>query len=149
MNNQGNWEPNQPHFLHTNLKSGTRKTYIIMGQTAITVIHYTWLHINVPGTFLIINTVHPEKNMGSERIAKRCLNIMKKLGIDTEVYKSHSLRGATATQLAQSGVPIPWIQGRGGWTSMDTLQKTITHCIEPKTGRHYQPQGENPLGTPW
>ena len=85
-----------------------------MGQTAITVIHYTWLHINVPGTFLIRSTDHPHKDMGSERIAKRCLNIMKKLGIDTEVYKSHSLKRDTATQLAKSGVTLPWIQGRGG-----------------------------------
>ena len=61
--------------------------------------------------------------MGSGRIAQRCLNIMSQVGIDTEIFKAHSLRGATATQLAQQGVPLPWIQGSGGWTSMETLQK--------------------------
>ncbi len=136
MNNQGNWDPNQPLFLHTNSKSGTRKTYSIMGQTAITVIHYTWLHINVPGAFLIRNTDQPERPMGSERIAKRCLNIMKQLGIDTEVYKSHSLRGATATQLAKSGIRLPWIQGRGAGPTWTPCKNITTHCIKARTGNN-------------
>ena len=123
LNSQGNWDVNQPLFLHTSSKTGNRKTYSVMGQTALAIFHYVWLHINVPAPYLIRNTDHPETNMGAERIAKRCLKILGQLGIDTAVYKSHSLRGATATHLAQSGVPLHWIQGKGGWSSLEILQK--------------------------
>ena len=123
MNPKGNWTPTQPLFIHSSTKNGTRKTFSILGITATTLLHYIWLHLNNPAPFLLRHTDNPHKCLGSERISKRCLNILTNLDIDTQIFKSHSIRGATATHLAKQGVPLPWIQNRGGWQSPETLQK--------------------------
>ena len=117
-----------------------------MGQTALTIVHYVWLHINLSAPYLIRNTDHPETNMGAESIAKRCLKILEQLGIDTAVYKSHSLRGATATHLAQSVVPLHWIQGRGGWSSLETLQKHYNSLHQKQNWEALLTSGGAPSG---
>jgi integrase len=112
-----------PLYLHTNTKTGARQTYSIMGTTALTLVEYTWHHRDSPAPYLIRHQDHQALCMGPERIAKRCMNIMRHMGIDTTMFKSHALRGATATHLAKKGVPLPWIQARGGWSSMETLRE--------------------------
>ena len=150
MNNQGNWEPHQPLFLHTNSKSGTRKTYSIMGKTAITVIHYTWLHINVPGTFFIRTTDQPQKNVGSERNPKRCLNILKKMVIYTErgIQKPQLERGHSNPTGPKCSIPA-LDPGRGGWTYMDTLQKHYNSLHQTQNWETLLPSGGKPSGNLW
>ena len=134
MNPKGNWTQEKPLFIHSTTKNGTRKTFSIFGTTATTLLHYIWLHLKNPAPFLLRHSDNPHKCLGSERISKRCLNILTNLDIDTQIFKSHSIRGATATQLAKQGVPLPWIQNRGGWQSPETLQKIAMHCTKDKIG---------------
>ena len=123
LNPTGTWQPAEPLLITSTTKAGARKTFTITGATAFTIINYVWRHMDKPAPYLIRRVDKPEICMGAERIAKRCLNIMTDLQIYTNAFKSHSLRGAKATYLAQAGVPLPWIQGRGGWSSLETLQK--------------------------
>ena len=46
---------------------------------------------------------------------------MKEAGINVEVFKSHSLRVATATHLLKAGCKKTWVKARGGCSSMATL----------------------------
>jgi hypothetical protein len=49
------------------------------------------------------------------------LVLMEEQGIETRVFKAHSLRGATATHLLKKGVPHSLVQARGAWSSSQTL----------------------------
>ena len=117
------WQPDQKPFICTRAKGGTRRQFSVAEDTARTLVRYVWEHRAHPAPFLTRYVREPAQCLGSERIAKRCLGVLKAIGVDVAVFKSHSLRGATATHLATRGVPLPWFQGRGGWSSLGTLQQ--------------------------
>ncbi len=60
--------------------------------------------------------------LGSERLAKLVLNCLKQLGVDIQTWKSHSLRGAAATQAIIAGIPPTVVQHQGGWRSRETFE---------------------------
>ena len=59
--------------------------------------------------------------MDSERIAKQLLDTMKSVGINVDIFKAHSLRGATATHLLTKGVSQDLVQSRGHWTTSQNM----------------------------
>ena len=76
--------------------------------------------------------------MGAQRIAKRTLEVMGRVGIDTKIFKAHSLRGATATAMMEKGMPKDYVQARGGWRSSATLDENYARL-------HQGVQGERVL----
>lgn len=50
-----------------------------------------------------------------------------------EPFRFHDLRHYGATFLHAAGVPDHYIMQRGGWDSIETLQKIYTHCLPQKT----------------
>ena len=84
-------------FICTTDKNGAALTFSVQGQTLQTLVHYMHAHLSYPAPFLIRHTGEPALCLGSERIAKRLMHIMEEVGIDTSIFKAHSLRGATAT----------------------------------------------------
>lgn len=50
-----------------------------------------------------------------------------------EPFRFHDLRHYGATMLHAAGVPDHYIMQRGGWDSIETLQKIYTHCLPEKT----------------
>ncbi len=48
-------------------------------------------------------------------------------------FRFHDLRHYGATMLHAAGVPDHYIMQRGGWDSVETLQKIYTHCLPEKT----------------
>lgn len=50
-----------------------------------------------------------------------------------EPFRFHDLRHYGATFLHAAGVPDHYIMQRGGWDSIDTLQKIYTHCLPEKS----------------
>lgn len=117
----GAWRPGDPIYIHTTTKSGARRTYSTMGTTTEHLISYAYGNIEHPALCMFRNVRQPTHCLGAERIAKRCLDVMTRHGVDTSVFKSHSLRGAVATHLMDNGVPMHWVQARGGWASTATL----------------------------
>jgi hypothetical protein len=108
-------------FLKTTDKGGKPTTFSITGLTLRAVRTYILEFKVRPAPFLLRYTNDGRFCMGAERIAKRLLAIMAQHGIDTEVFKAHSLRGATATHLMRVGVPRHEVRARGGWSSSQTL----------------------------
>ena len=109
-------------FIQTTTKTGALATFSVAGMTLQTLLEYVWLHLDFPAPYLIRYVHEPHKCMGSERIAKRVKERMQELGIPTEAFKAHSLRGATATTLLMHGMEPQWVQARGGWTNQTTMQ---------------------------
>ena len=109
------------HFVRATDKKGEATTFSITGFTLYTLLEYMHRHLNQPALFLFRYTKDPSQCLGSERLAKRLLQVMQQCGIDTATFKAHSLRGATATHLLAKGTPISHVQARGHWSSLQTL----------------------------
>ena len=61
--------------------------------------------------------------LSAERIAKETLLCMEKHNIDVSLFKSHSLRGASATAMLAAGVPQNVTRQRGGWVDHRAFEK--------------------------
>ena len=119
-------------YIKCTTKTGELTTFNLRGQTLDTVLEYIFDHRSQPAQFLFWSTVNPHQCLGSERLAKRLLLVMQAVGIDTEVFKSHSLRGATATHLLKEGVPHHLVQSRGAWSSSATLDTYYNRLHQTK-----------------
>jgi len=108
-------------FLKTTGKTGTSQVYSVQGKTLETIRMYLYRHMEHPAQTMFRYTKEPQHCLGPERIAKRVLAKMEQLGININIFKAHSLRGATATHLLKTGASKTLVQARGHWTSTQTL----------------------------
>lgn len=111
------------YYIHTTSKSGLLSTFRVSGMTLCNLVDYLHRHLDFPALNLIRYLKEPSRCLGAERIAKRVLERMAELGVDTAAFKAHSLRGAAATRFLGQGVPPQWVQARGGWSSEATMQQ--------------------------
>jgi len=72
---------------------------------------------------LFLSYVKPHKPITSQCLANRLKEILGKTGIDTSVYKAHSVRGASSTAAAAKGVLIEDILHTADWNTDSTLKK--------------------------
>lgn len=108
------------HYLKTTDKNGQQQTLSVQGHVLQCLALYIHRHLDIPAQHLFRYVKDPHCTLGSERLAKRLLVTMEKAGINTEHFKAHSLRGATASHLLNN-VDKHLVQSRGGWTSSRTL----------------------------
>ena len=81
------------------------------------------MHIRFPAMFLFRYTKEQGSCFTAERLTKKVLEQIWKLGNDITVWKAHSLRGATATHLLAQGCPQTLVQARGHWSNQGTLER--------------------------
>ena len=111
------------YYLKSTNKCGAATTHSIEGVVLTSVVQYLHRHLHVPAPHLLRHLLAPAKVLSADRIANRALSAMANCGVDTEIYKAHSLRGATATHLLRQGAPRALVQTRGGWSTMAALDK--------------------------
>ena len=58
---------------------------------------------------LLLSCIHPHKPVSPATLARWLKELMHLTGIDTSVFKGHSVRGADATEVAKQGFSIPEI----------------------------------------
>ena len=68
------------------------------------------------------------KSLGAERLANLLVGILEEAGIDTAHINGHSARGAVASALIRSGVPLTEVLNRCRWSGIQTLAK---HYLKP------------------
>ena len=66
---------------------------------------------------LLLSFVKPHKPISRDTLSRWVLFILKEAGLDTDIYKSHSTRGASASAAKRLGVPINIIMKRASWKS--------------------------------
>jgi integrase len=125
------FEQDSNYFVKTTDKNGALQTYSVSGVTLETLLHYLDKYKDSPGLYLFRYAKQPECYLGPERLAKRLLQVMAEEGIDTNTFKAHSLRGATATHLLQMA-PQSLVQARGRWASGETLDKYYARLHQEK-----------------
>ena len=76
-----------------------------------------------PNRSLFISLKPPFKNLSAQRIAKVVKETMQQAGIDTELWKAHSLRGSSASKAAAQGAKVDELFKLARWSSYQTFQK--------------------------
>ena len=49
--------------------------------------------------------------------------VLKNAGIDTDIFKAHSVRGASTTAAVNSNVPLDDVMKMADWSRVSTFQK--------------------------
>ena len=108
-------------YIKTTDKNAKVQLFNVTDPTLHLLLKYLVNHVQHPGLFLFRHLKQPHLYLSAERLAKRVQKFMQAAGINVQVFKSHSLRGATATHLLRQGCDKSWVKTRGGWSSMATL----------------------------
>ena len=74
-----------------------------------------------PAVFL--TSIKPYGPATSATIARWIKSVLEKAGIDTSIFKAHSVRGAAATAAAEAGISIPEILEAADWSSGSTFER--------------------------
>ena len=78
-----------------------------------------------PGSpqLLFLSYVKPHKPVTSQRLAHWLKELLGKAGIDTSVFKAHSVRGASSTAASMKGVLIEDILRTADWSTDSTFRR--------------------------
>ena len=72
---------------------------------------------------LFISYVKPHKPISAPSLARWLRSLLKASGVNSDVFKAHSVRGASTTAAANSNVPLSEILKMADWSSPSTFQK--------------------------
>ena len=72
---------------------------------------------------LFISYIKPHKPVTSQRIAHWIKDLLGQAGVDTSVFKAHSVRGAAATAALNKGVTLADILQAADWSSDTTFRR--------------------------
>ena len=83
--------------------------------------------------FSFSSYVKPYKAVSKASISRWLREVMTRSGIDTDVFKAHSVRAAATSRAKQSMVPIDHILARAGWSSTCTFARYYDKPIAKDT----------------
>ena len=72
---------------------------------------------------LFISYVKPHKPISAPSLARWLRSLLKASGVNSDIFKAHSVRGASTTAAANSNVPLSEILKMADWSSPSTFQK--------------------------
>lgn len=78
---------------------------------------------NGPSTRLLLSYVKPYSSVSRDTISRWIRTVMARAGIDTSVYKSHSVRAAASSKAKMCSVPVSEIMSAAGWSNVGTFSK--------------------------
>lgn len=72
---------------------------------------------------LLLSHVKPHRPVTAERIAHWLKEVMSKAGVDTSVFKAHSVRGASTSAAKDRGMPMQDILATADWSKESTFRR--------------------------
>ena len=72
---------------------------------------------------VFLTTIKPHNVASSSTIARWLRNVLEKAGIDTSIFKAHSVRGAAVTAASNAGVTTGDILNAADWSSPSVFQR--------------------------
>ena len=72
---------------------------------------------------LFISFIRPHKPVTTSTVGRWIKSVLSSAGIDTSVFKAHSVRGASVTNAYIRGVPVAEILRTADWTNERTFRK--------------------------
>ena len=107
-------------FLDKNFRN---RLLSISGRTLTLFLNYLRYVHTYPSPFLFRHLTDPRKALTSDALARLVLQVMQEVGIDTHLFKAHSVRGAGATAFMAHGVSQALTRQRGGWGSAQSFEQ--------------------------
>jgi len=72
---------------------------------------------------LFLSHIQPHKPVTAQRLAHWIKDLLKAAGIDTKVFKAHSVRGASTSAAMDKGVPLSDILSTADWSRDTTFKR--------------------------
>ena len=85
---------------------------------------------------LLITTIPPFKQASSQTIARWVKEILLLSGVDTALFKAHSVRGASTSKLFQLHTPISEIMKKADWKTESMFRKFYNKDVLPTNISH-------------
>jgi len=82
---------------------------------------------------LFLSYIKPHKPVTAQRLAHWVKEILGKVGVDTSVFKAHSVRGASSTAASEKGVLIEDILRTADWSSDSTFRRFYYRPSHPSS----------------
>ena len=79
---------------------------------------------------LFISYVRPHKPVTTDTLARWIKSVLRSSGIDTSVFKAHSVRSASSSHAYARGIPIADILRAADWTNKTTFRKYYLQSCE-------------------
>lgn len=79
---------------------------------------------------LLLSYVKPHSPVSRDTVSRWIKTVMTRAGIDTSIYKSHSVRSASTSKAKTNFVPISNILKKAGWSNSKTFAKFYDRKIE-------------------
>ena len=84
---------------------------------------------------LFVSYEKPHDRVSRQTISRWILTVMRLAGVNTDKFKSHSVRSASVSKAHASGVPIQDIIKAGGWTTDDCF---LRYYLKPTEVEKFQ-----------
>ena len=85
---------------------------------------------------LFILCVKPHKPISAPSLARWLRSLLKASGVNSDIFKAHSVHGASTTAAANSNVPLSEILKMADWSSASTFQKLYYKPVRSSTFAH-------------
>ena len=85
---------------------------------------------------LLLTTTPPFKGASAITIARWTKETLTKAGVDTTLFKAHSVRGASTSKLSSLHIPVREIMKKAAWASESTFRKFYEKTLLPKDVSH-------------
>ena len=72
---------------------------------------------------LFVSYVKPHNPITAPTLSRWLRMVLKNAGIDTDIFKAHSVRGASTTAAVNSNVPLDDVMKMADWSRVSTFQK--------------------------
>ena len=86
---------------------------------------------------LLISYVKPHKQVCTDTLARWIKSVLHSSGVDTSVFKAHSVRSASTSYAYAKGVPIAVILRAAYWTNAGTFKKYYLRSVSSKAYRDF------------
>ena len=87
-------------------------------------------------TLLFLSWIGNHEPVTSSTIARWLKTCLSEAGINTEIFKAHSVREASSSTAAAAGVTTSEILQAADWSSASTFQKFYLHSLQDKKTKY-------------
>ena len=79
---------------------------------------------------LFLSYIKPHRPVTSQRLAHWVKDLLKEAGVDTEIFKAHSVRGASTSAALKRGLHIKDILDTANWSQESTFRKFYCRSLQ-------------------
>ena len=82
-----------------------------------------WRTTEAQKSQLLLGMVKPHNPVTTSTVSRWLRELMNEAGIDTEVFKAHSVRGASTSKVANAGLSVQQILEKANWSNARTFRR--------------------------